>query len=130
MGGVVCEGLADDRDGDVNASIEFHDSIVRPKYLSYFLAGNNLALPLHQSSQNLEGLLAEQGPYGPSFRRRRSDGDEFTGSDVELKRSKSRSLGQIGRVIHGVAAKLPSSVTSLPPSNSFFCNEITKITAK
>src|SRR6201998_1200311 len=84
MVGIVCERLAEDRDGDVNASIEFHDGIVRPKNLPYFLAGNNFALPLHQDSQNLKGLLAEQDLYGPSFRRRRSDGDEFTGSDVEL----------------------------------------------
>jgi hypothetical protein len=112
MVGIVCERLAEDRHCDVNASIEFHDGIVRPKNLPYFMAGNNFALPLHQDSQNLEGLLAEQGLCGPSFRSRRSDGDEFTGSDVELKRSKSGSLGQIGRVIHGVAAKLPSSVTS------------------
>src|SRR5258708_6543971 len=28
--------------------------------LLYLLAGDNFALPLHQDSQNLEGLLAEQ----------------------------------------------------------------------
>jgi hypothetical protein len=93
MVGIVCERLAEDRHCNVNASIEFHDGIVRPKNLSYFLAGNNFALPLHQDSQNLEGLLAEQGLCWPSFRSRRSDGDEFTGSDVELKRSKSHSFG-------------------------------------
>src|SRR4029077_9068605 len=119
MVGIVCERLAEDRHCNVNASIELHDGIVRPKNLAYFLAGNNFALPLHQDSQNLEGLLAEQGLCRPSFCKCRSDGDEFTGSDVELKRSKSRSLGQIGRVIHGVAAKLPSVITSLPPSKSF-----------
>jgi len=111
MVGIICERLSEDRHCDVNASIEFHHGIVRPKNLPYFLAGNNFALALHQDSQNLEGLLAEQGLCGPSFRRRRSDGGEFTGSDVELKRSKSDSLGQIGRVIHGVAAKLPCVIT-------------------
>jgi len=130
MIGIVCERLSEDRHCNVNASIEFHDGIVRPKNLPYFLAGNDFALPLHQDSQNLEGLLAEQGLCGPSFRRRRSDGDKFTGSDVELKCSKSDSLGHIGRLIHGVAGKLPSVIMSLPPSNSFFCKEITKITAK
>src|SRR4029077_18427553 len=119
MVGIVCERLAEDRHCNVNASIEFHDGIVWPKDLPYFLASNNFALSRHTDSQNLEGLLAKQGLCAPSFRRRRSDGDEFTGSDVELKRSKSDSLGQIGRVIHGVAAKLPCLITSLPPSKSF-----------
>jgi len=110
MVGIVCERLSQDRHGDVNASIEFHDAIVRPKNLPYFLAGNNFALPLHQDSQNPEGLLAEQDFCGPSFRSRRSDGDKFTGSDVELKFSKSDLLGQMGRVIHGVVAPLPDLV--------------------
>jgi hypothetical protein len=119
MVGIVCERLAQDRYGNVNASIEFHDGIVRPKNLPYFLTGNNFALPLHQDSQNLEGLLTELDRCGPGFHSRRSDGDKFTGSEVELKCSKSDSLGQIGRVIHGVGAKLPSMIMSLPPSNSF-----------
>jgi hypothetical protein len=89
MVGIVCERLAQDRDCNVNASIEFHDGIVRPENLAYFLAGNNVASALHQDSQNLEGLLAEQDLCGPSFHGRRSDRDKFTGSDVELKRSKS-----------------------------------------
>ena len=129
--GIVVERLAQDRHRNVNAPIEFHHGIVRPKNLLYFLAGNNFALALHQDSQNLEGLLSEQDPCGTSFRsRRRCNGDKFTGSHVELKFSKSDFLRQIGRIIHGVAAKLPSVITSLPPSNSFFCRQITKITAK
>src|SRR5260221_11934050 len=59
MIGIVCERLSEDRHCNVNASIKFHDCIVRPKNLPYFLAGNNVALALHQDSQNLEGLLAE-----------------------------------------------------------------------
>src|SRR5690348_5826772 len=106
MVGIVCERLAEDRHGNVNASIEFHDGVVRPKNLPYFLAGNNVALPLHQNSQNLEGLLTEQDLCGPSFHGRRSDRDKLTGSDVELKCSESDSLGQIGRLIHGSEAKL------------------------
>jgi hypothetical protein len=89
MVGIVCERLAQDRHCNVNASIEFHDCIVRPKNLAYFLAGNKVALALHQDSQNLEGLLAEQDFCGPSFHGPRSDRDKFTGSDVELKCSKS-----------------------------------------
>jgi hypothetical protein len=60
MIGIVSERLAQDRHCNINASIEFHDGIVRPKNLAYFLAGNDVALALHQYSQNLEGLLAEQ----------------------------------------------------------------------
>jgi hypothetical protein len=107
MIGIVCERLSEDRHCNVNASIEFHDGIVRPKNLPYFLAGNNVALALHQDSQNLGGLLAELDSCGPSFHGRCPDRDKFTGSDVELKCSKSDSLGQIDRLIHGAAAKLP-----------------------
>jgi hypothetical protein len=80
--GIVVERLAQDRHRNVSAPIEFHHSIVRPKNLLYFLAGNNFALALHQDSQNLEGLLAEQDLCGPSFRGPRSERDKFTGSDV------------------------------------------------
>src|SRR5229473_1340228 len=118
MVGIVCERLSEDRHCDVNASIEFHDGIVRPKNLPYFLAGNNFALPLHQDSQNLEGLLAEQGLCGPRFRRR-SDRDNLTGSDIELKCSKSDSLGQIGGPIHLVVAKLPCLTTPMLACNPF-----------
>jgi hypothetical protein len=107
MVGVVCERLAQDHHCNINASVEFHHGIVRPKNLLYLLAGNNFAQPLHQDSQNLEGLLAEQDLCGPSFRRR-SDRDKFTGSDIELKCSKSDSLGQIDRPIHLVVVKLPA----------------------
>ncbi len=89
MVGIVCEGLAEDRHCNVNASIEFHDGIVRPKNLPYFLAGNNLALPLHQDSQNLKRLLAKQDLCRASSHGRRSDREKFSGSDVELKFSKS-----------------------------------------
>jgi len=60
MVGIVCERLSEDRHCDVNASIEFHDRIARPKNLLYFLPGDNFALPLHQDSQNPEGLLSKQ----------------------------------------------------------------------
>src|SRR5260370_3382939 len=106
IAGIVSEGLAQDRHCNVNASVEFHYGIVRPKNLLYLLAGDNFALPLHEDSQNLEGLLAEQDLCGPSFRRR-SDRDNLTGSDIELKCSKSDSLGQIGGPIHLVVAELP-----------------------
>jgi hypothetical protein len=120
MVGIVCERLSEDRHGNVNTSIEFHDGIVRPKNLPYFLPGNNFALTLHQDSQNPEGLLSKQDPCGTSFHsRRRSEGDEFTGSDVELKFSKSDFLRQIGRIIHGVAAKLPCLISSFPLFKSF-----------
>jgi len=99
MIGIVCERLSEDRHCNVNASIKFHDGIVRPKNLPYFLAGNNVALALHQDSQNLEGLLAELDFCGPSFHSRRPDRDKFTRSDIELKCSKSHSLGRIGRRI-------------------------------
>jgi hypothetical protein len=111
MIGIVCERLSEDRHCNVNASVEFHDGIVRPKNLPYFLTGNNVALALHQDSQNLGGLLAEQDFCGPSFHSRCPDRDKFTGSDVELECSKSDSLGQIDRLIHGAAAKLPCVIT-------------------
>jgi len=38
MIGIVCERLSEDRHCNVNASIKFHDGIVRPKNLPYFLA--------------------------------------------------------------------------------------------
>jgi hypothetical protein len=111
MIGIVCERLSEDRHCNVNASIEFHDGIVRPKNLPYFLAGNNVALALHQDSQNLGGLLAEQDFCGLSFHSRCPDRDKFTGSDVELKCSKSDSLGQIDRLTHDAAAKFPCVIT-------------------
>src|SRR5580765_5530459 len=121
MIGTVCERLSEDRHCNVNTPIEFHDGIVRPKNLPYFLAGNNVALALHQNSQNLGGLLAELDFPGPSFHSRCPDRDKFTGSDVELKWSKSDSFGQISRLIHGAAGKLPCVFGSIPPSNSFIC---------
>src|SRR5580704_9877037 len=111
MVGIVCERLAEDRHCNVNASIEFHDDIFRPKNLPYFLAGNNVALVLHQDSQNLGGLLAELDSCGPSFHSRCPDRHKFTGLDVELECSKSDSLGHIDRLIHGAAAKLPCVIT-------------------
>jgi hypothetical protein len=85
MVGIVVERPAQDRYRNVNAPIEFHHGIVRPKNLLYLQAGNNFALALHQDSQNLEGLLAEQDLCGPSFLSPQSDRDKFTGSDIELK---------------------------------------------
>lgn len=108
MVGIVCKRLAQNRHCNIDASIEFHDSIVGPKNLLYLLAGNNVALALHQDSQNLEGLLAELDPCGSILQGRRSDRDKFTGSDVELKSSKSDSLGRVGRMVHRVAIKLPA----------------------
>src|ERR1700756_4457119 len=121
MVGIVSERLAQDRHCNINASIEFHDGIVRPKNLLDLLAGNKVALALHQDSQNLEGLLAERDFCGPSFHGRCPDRDKFTGSDVELKCSKSDSLGLIDRLIHGAAAELPCGFGSIPPSNPFIC---------
>jgi hypothetical protein len=111
MVGIVSERLAQDCHCNINASIEFHDGIVRPKNPLDLLAGKNVALALHQDSQNLEGLPAELDFCGTSFHSRRPDRDKFTRSDVELKCSKSDSLGQIGRLIHGAAAKLPCVIT-------------------
>jgi len=91
--GIVVEGLAQDRYRNIDAPIEFHHGIVRPKNLLYFLAGTSFALALHQDSQNLKGLVAEQELCGPSFRSPRSDRDKFTGSDIELKCSEPDSLG-------------------------------------
>src|SRR5260370_16694702 len=99
MIGIVCERLSEDRHCNVNASIKFHDGIVRPKNLPYFLAGNNVALALHQDSQDLEGLLAELDFCGPSFHSRRPDRHRFTRSDIELKFSKSASPTPLARPI-------------------------------
>src|SRR6185312_6601137 len=104
--GIVCERLAQDRHCHVNASIEFHHGIVRPKHLAYFLAGDDRALPLHQDAQNLKGLLAEQDLCRAGSPLRRSDREKLPGTDVELKCSKADSLGLIGRPIHG---PVPSS---------------------
>jgi hypothetical protein len=71
MVGIVSERLAQDRHCNINASIEFHDGIVRPKNLLDLLARNNVASALDQDSQNLEGLLAELDSCGPSFHSRR-----------------------------------------------------------
>src|SRR5690348_17008371 len=86
---IVSERLAQDRHCNVNASIEFHDGIVRPKNLPDFLAGDNFALPLQQDSQNLKGLLAEQDLCRAGSPLRRSDREKFPRSDVELKFSKA-----------------------------------------
>ena len=115
---IVSEGLAQDRHRNSNASVELHDSIVRPKNVLYLLARNHFALPLHQDLQNLEGLPAELDLCGPSFRRC-SDRDKFAGSEIELKCSQSDSLCQVGRPIHLVVAKLPFMITPLLPSNPF-----------
>jgi len=64
-------------------------------------------LALHQNSQNLGGLLAELDFCGPSFHSRCPDRDKFTGSDIKLKCSKSDSLGQIDRIIHGRRGQTP-----------------------
>src|SRR5260370_34877816 len=105
--GIVVERLAQDRYRNVDAPIEFHHGIVRPKNLLYFLAGNKFALALHQDSQNLEGLIAEQNLCGSSFRSRRSDRDKFTGSGIWLQKSRSESLGPNCGPIHPVVGKLP-----------------------
>src|SRR5580700_5680371 len=83
--GIVCERFAEDRHCNVNASVVVHEGVVRPKDLTYFLAGNNLALPLDQNSQNAEGLLPEQDLCRLRFNRLSSDPDKFPGSDIELK---------------------------------------------
>jgi hypothetical protein len=88
MIGIVGEGLAQDRHRNVDAPVEFHDGIVRPKNLPDLLASNDVAVPLHQDSQNLEGLLAEQDLRGPSCRWRAADRRKLSGSDIELKVSK------------------------------------------
>jgi hypothetical protein len=130
MVGIVCERLAQGRHRNVDAAIEFHDGIVRPKNLPDFLAGNDLALPLDQDAQNLEGLLAEQNLWGPSLSSPASDREQFPGSDVELEVTKADHAGLIGRSIHCLAAKLPCAITPFPTSNLFSCHEVAEITGK
>jgi hypothetical protein len=109
--GIVRERLAQDCHRDVDASIEFDHGIVRPKNLAYFLAGNDLALPLDQDSQDLEGLLTEQNLRRPSFSGSRSNREKFCSSDVELEFSEANMLGLISRLIHGLSAQLPGAIT-------------------
>jgi hypothetical protein len=86
---IVGESFAQDGHRNVDASIEFHNGIVRPENLTDLLASNDVTLALQQDSQNLEGLLAEQDLGRPICARPAADRGKLPGSDVELKASKS-----------------------------------------
>ena len=88
MIGIVSERLPQDRHRNVDASVEFHDGVVRPKNLPDLLARDDVAVPLHQDAQNLERLLAQQDLRGPS-RWHAAEIYEFSGSEIELEVSNS-----------------------------------------
>jgi hypothetical protein len=85
MIGIVGERLPQDRHRDVDASVEFYDSIVRPKNLPDLLASYDVAVPFHQDSENLEWLLAQQDLGGPDSRARAVVRGKLSGSNIELE---------------------------------------------
>jgi hypothetical protein len=91
--GRIAQRIAEPPDGGVNAVLEFHDGVVRPKPLLQFLPRDHFPRVLEQHAQNLNGLAAEWEPEAVLA--------QFACTQIKLERSELNAMWDRQRSLHG-----------------------------